>query len=354
MTALLDEKTTVSEGAATTADFQAPMPAYVGPYRLIRQIGAGGMGAVYLAAREHARTGRFVAVKVVTHSPEQDWVRERLRYERQVLSKLAHPHIAKLLDSGAAEDGAPYLAMEYIDGLAIDRYCRERSLTLEERLTLFLGVCEAVSYAHRNGIVHCDLKPGNILVTSRGIPKLLDFGIAKILDVGQAGVSCSGAPRMMTPQYASPEQARGEIITTASDIYSLGVVLHELIAGRRPVRRSASDSRSQRLPRTLRRIVRKAMRAEPARRYSSMEHFMADIRRYLSRSPRRRFDITFAVNSKTRALAALLAMGVLLSGLWRYVQKAGDDIQRPRAWSVGAVPATWRALTMKRFGAGPT
>ncbi|MGH9663424.1 MAG: serine/threonine protein kinase, partial [Bryobacteraceae bacterium] len=272
---------TLSSNEWRSAEAPFPAPMRIGSYRLIRQIGAGGMGAVYLAWPEDGRPGQRVAVKVVTSSPEPDWVQDRLHYEREVLGKLEHTNIARLLGGGTCADGTPYLVMEYVDGLAIDRYCRERRLTIASRLELFLGVCEAVSYANRNGVVHCDLKPGNILVTGDGAPKLLDFGIARVLEPGR-DCPCSGALRMMTPQYASPEQARGGTITTATDIYSLGVVLHELLAGERPLRCVTRRGASQGLPRGLARVVRKAMRRDPERRYSFVEQLMTDIRRYLS------------------------------------------------------------------------
>jgi serine/threonine protein kinase len=301
----------------TEARFVVPMR--IGSYRLIRQIGAGGMGAVYLAWPEDGRFGQHVAVKIVTHSLEPEWVRDRLHYEREVLGKLEHNNIARLLDGGASADGVPYLVMEYVDGLAIDRYCRERLLTVASRLELFLGVCEAVSYAHRNGVVHCDLKPGNILVTGEGTPKLLDFGIAKLLDPARE-CRCSSALRMMTPQYASPEQARGETITTATDIYSLGVVLHELLAGERPLRCMTQHRLSRGLPRSLARVVRKAMQADPERRYSSVEQLMTDIRRYLSRPPVSasrglNYAAKFVCRHKACALAALLSAATFFGGV---------------------------------------
>jgi eukaryotic-like serine/threonine-protein kinase len=209
----------------------------LGAYRLLRQIGQGGMGAVYLAERADRQFEKQVAIKLLPLGLSTGTARGRFLAERQILAQLEHPGIARLLDAGIAEDGTPFFVMEYIDGEPIDRYCDRRSLGIAERIDLFLQVCAAVEYAHRNLVVHRDLKPGNILVTLAGAVKLLDFGIAKVLDAD----SMSGTTalthqvgRPMTPAYASPEQVRGEPITTATDVYALGVLLYELLAGRAP------------------------------------------------------------------------------------------------------------------------
>ena len=203
-----------------------------GPYRAIREIGRGGMGAVYLGARDDDEFKKSVAIKLLKRGTEMDDVIARFRTERQILASVDHPNIGRLIDGGATEDGLPYFIMEYIEGQSIDQYCDSHRLSTTERLKLFRKVCGAVHFAHQNIIVHRDLKPKNILVTAQGEPKLLDFGIAKLLNPDMAAVSLQATVAgvlLMTPQYASPEQMRGEPITTASDIYSLGVILYELL-----------------------------------------------------------------------------------------------------------------------------
>jgi serine/threonine protein kinase len=202
-----------------------------GPYRLVRILGRGGMGSVYLAERDDGEVEQRAAVKFLRYGRDDAGFRERFLRERQILAKLNHPGIARLLDAGHTGDGQPYLTMEYIEGESIDVYARK--LDLRGKLNLFLRVCEAVSYAHRNLIVHRDLKPSNILVEDGGQPKLLDFGIAKILDA--VGDQTQTREVLLTPDYASPEQARGAAHTTATDIYSLGAVLYKLLTGESPV-----------------------------------------------------------------------------------------------------------------------
>jgi len=277
----------------------------VGPYRILREIGQGGMATVYLAVREGGDFEQRVAIKVVRGLLGGDALR-RFRAERQILASLEHPSIARLLDGGTTADGVPYLAMEYVDGMPIDQYCRERGLTIHERLQLFGRVCDAVTHAHRNLVVHRDIKPSNILVTPDGTPKLLDFGIARLIaDDGPSGMPLTiTGMRMLTPEYASPEQVRGEPITTAADVYSLGVLLFELLTGQRPLAfttrqtgeiervvctveprrpstavKSGKDSRQ--LAGDLDTIVLTALRKEPARRYASASHLAEDIRRHL-------------------------------------------------------------------------
>ena len=209
----------------------------LGPYRLVRMLGEGGMGAVYLAERDDDEFLQQVAIKVVRGLLDPERVRQ-FRTERQILAWLEHPNIARLLDGGTTGDGLPYLVMEHVEGAPIDRYCDQARLDVAARLRLFLTVCDAVSHAHRSLIVHRDIKPGNILVTDDGQVKLLDFGIARLaLDSGVADAAVSaGQPRMMTPFYASPEVVRGGQVTTAADVYALGVLLHELLTGTRPLR----------------------------------------------------------------------------------------------------------------------
>lgn len=310
----------------------------IGHYQVLREIGHGGMGIVYLAARADDQYRKQVAIKIVKRGLDTDDIRHRFRYERQILSDLDHPHIAKLLDGGTTEDGLPYFAMDYVEGLSINEYCNRDKLSIGERLELFRQVCSAVQYAHQHLVIHRDLKPGNILVTREGVPKLLDFGIAKVLDAEQSGstrLTVTGL-HVMTPQYASPEQVRGEQVTTASDIYSLGVLLYELLSGHTPYRvksrrsdellhmicedepespstavsrvEETSDSDGaaagtmtpQRVgadrgtqPEILRRrlsgdldnFVLMALRKEPERRYKSVGEFSEDIRRHLVGMP---------------------------------------------------------------------
>ncbi|NOT63703.1 MAG: serine/threonine protein kinase [Acidobacteria bacterium] len=301
----------------------------IGSYRLTRLIGRGGMGAVYEAVRDDAQFEQRVAVKLIRRGMDSEFVRTRFLRERQILAGLDHPYIARLFDGGATRDGLPYFVMEFVAGEPITDYCRTHTLSLNEKLHLFRDVCAAVQHAHQNLVVHRDLKPGNILVTEDGTPKLLDFGIAKLLtpEVGEALTRTETSLRMMTPDYASPEQVRGEPITTATDVYALGAVLYELLTGQRPhqfrtltpreIERaicldeprlpSACETARQRggetastktisasfrfsfSPSPLRgdldNIVMMALRKEPARRYQSVEQFSEDIRRHLDGLP---------------------------------------------------------------------
>ncbi|MFZ6185221.1 protein kinase domain-containing protein [Nannocystis pusilla] len=291
-------------------------PTTIGPYRVIRRLGSGGMGDVYLARRDDQEFEREVAVKLLAPGLYgRDFVR-RFRAERQILARLDHPNIARLYDGGTHVDGRPYLVMEPIEGAPLHRFCEERRLGLSERLALVLAVCDAVDYAHHRLVLHLDLKPENILVMADGTPKLLDFGVAKLLDAGGASTlqTTRAGPRPHTPHYASPEQRAGESLTTASDVYSLGVVLYRLLSGRlphadatvvdvehgrpppEPRRPSAADPadasrgtrEAQREAAQLRRqaagdldaIVLKALRHEPARRYDTVDKLAEDIRRY--------------------------------------------------------------------------
>ena len=205
----------------------------IGPYEIVREIGHGGMGSVYLAVRADDQYRKQVAIKVVKRGMDTDAILRRFMMERQILANLEHPNIARLLEGGSTEDGLPYFVMEYVEGQAITDYCDNQRSSITQRLELFRTVCSALHYAHQNLVVHRDIKPSNILVTQDGIPKLLDFGIAKLLDPnwdGETGEATASMVRLMTPEYASPEQFRGASITTATDVYSLGLVLYQLLS----------------------------------------------------------------------------------------------------------------------------
>jgi eukaryotic-like serine/threonine-protein kinase len=285
----------------------------LGAYRLLKEIGRGGMGTVYLAERADGQFEKQVAVKMVRPGLDTEFILARFRRERQVLGRFDHPNIGKLLDGGTAANGTPYFVMEYIDGDWITRYCKSKALGVEERLRLFLRVCTAVHYAHLQFVVHRDLKPGNILVDSKGEPKLLDFGICKLLYRDQDGDqnnTVTIGKGLLTPQYACPEQVRGEPVTIASDVYSLGAVCYELMTGARPhifreltpqvveqvvcmqevrapseVARQDNAKLAAQLRGDLDTIILQAMRKEPARRYETVERFADDIRKHLADEP---------------------------------------------------------------------
>jgi serine/threonine protein kinase len=297
------------------------------------------MGRVYLAARVDQQYQKRVAIKVIKADVDRDEVVSRFRRERQILASLDHPNISRFLDGGATADGRPYFVMEYVEGKAIDKYCDRHRLSIPERLKLFRQLCAAVEYAHRNLIVHRDIKPGNILVTAEGVPKLLDFGIAKLVNPGLSGEAGTMTGLAMTPEFASPEQARGEPVTTISDVYSLGVLLYLILTGHLPYRfktrqtldvlravcedepekpstavgrtadaggegltadqlsRSREGSPEQlrrRLSGDLDTILLMALRKEPSRRYSSVEALSEDLRRYLEGLPIKARKATFS------------------------------------------------------------
>ena len=293
----------------------------VGPYRILRELGRGGLGTVYLAERDDQQFTRRVALKVVRQGMESEVVLQRLRRERQILAELDHPNIARLYDGGATAEGLPYFAMELIDGERIDVWCAARKAPLRQRLELMQRICEAVHYAHKSLVLHRDLKTSNILVNAAGEPKLLDFGIAKVLEAGDEQASSTSISAeaftltetghlLLTPEFASPEQVRGENLTTASDVYSLGVVLYLLVTGQRPYqfdrRRMAEIERvicstepprpselARRFPAMaapgwqpppagddLDNILAMALRKEPERRYSTAAELSEDLRRY--------------------------------------------------------------------------
>jgi serine/threonine protein kinase len=209
----------------------------IGAYRIVRELGRGGMGAVYLAERADESYRKRVAIKLIKRGMDTDAVLRHFRNERQILANFDHPNIARLFDAGTTETGLPYFVMEYVEGVSIDNYCDVHGLSIPERLKLFCEVCAAVKYAHRQAVIHRDIKASNILVTTEGVPKLLDFGIAKILQRdGTEATATMTLLRAMTPEYASPEQVRGERVTPASDVYSLGMVLYHLLTGQQPYR----------------------------------------------------------------------------------------------------------------------
>ncbi len=341
--ALLDkdpgaEPTVQTPVPAGTGFFAGPdIPDRIGPYRVFREIGRGGMGSVLLAVRDDDQIKKRVAIKLIRRGMDTADILRRFDLERQVLTALSHPNIARVMDAGATPEGLPYFVMEYIEGEPIDRFCDAQELSIVERLGLFAKVCSAVHYAHQNLIVHRDLKPGNILVGADGEPKLLDFGIAKMLNPELSAFSIMTGPeiRLMTPEYASPEQVAGKPVSTSSDVYSLGVLLYELLTGHAPyqfksrlheeiirviceveperpstrVTKAETVSRGdgttrlidprlvaktrhgqphklkRRLAGDIDNIVLMALRKVPRRRYSSVEQFAQDIQRHLTGLP---------------------------------------------------------------------
>lgn len=272
-----------------------PPETRIGPYQLVRSLGSGGMGTVFLGERTDEQVTQRVAVKLVRADAAGAAILRRFRQERQILAVLEHPNIARLIDCGSTAAGMPYLVMDYVEGIPIDAYCRDRALPLEARLRLFLQLCEAVQYAHRNLVIHRDIKPANVLVTSDGVPKLLDFGIAKLTSDTIARPDAT-VTRLMTPDYASPEQLLGQPVTTATDVYSLGLLLFELLTGANPfagrprdaggeVPRPSGAGGGRALRGDLDRILLVSLDPDPNRRYGSVEKLADDIRRHLSGHP---------------------------------------------------------------------
>ena len=371
--ALVDAGVISSEEVVRAPDGTNWVGQRIGPYEIIREIGHGGMGTVFLAIRADDQYRKQVAIKLVNRGMDTDLILRRFMMERQILANLEHPNIARLLEGGSTVDGLPYFVMEYIQGQPVTEFCNDRQFTNTERLELFREVCYALQYAHQNLVVHRDIKPSNILVTEEGVPKLLDFGIAKLLSPGwdaETGEATASMVRLMTPEYASPEQLRGLGITTASDVYSLGIVLYELLTGRHPYRlrsrqpdeiadailrqepekpstaasrqktedRNGTDDNHQRPthkgqntnpkseirnPKFLRgdldNIVLRALRKEPERRYASVQEFSEDIRRHLEGLPVTASPDTFGYRAgkfvrrhKAGALAAAVIAITLL------------------------------------------
>src|SRR5580658_2343578 len=317
--------------------FRLPPGKQIGVYEILEEIAVGGMGAVYRAIRADGQYKLLVALKIVRSELGAEFTAARFRNERQILASLNHPNIAKILDAGATADGVPYFVMELVEGQRLDDFCDAHKLTIAERLQLFLQICSAVQYAHQRLIIHRDIKPGNILVNAEGVPKLLDFGIAKILEsseLSNQNEQTISLLRLLTPEYASPEQVKGEPITTASDVYSLGVVLYELLTGATPynvptrtpleisraicetepekpsiaarrkqiaanngkpkrmdggslsdMREGSPEKLSKLLCGDLDNIILMALRKEPQRRYAAVEQFAQDIRRHLENLP---------------------------------------------------------------------
>jgi serine/threonine protein kinase len=366
----------------------------IGQYQIMREIGRGGMGTVYLAARADEQYQKLVAIKIVRRGMDSEDILRRFRNERQILANLDHPNIARLLDGGTTPDGLPYLVMEYAEGVPVTDYCDHHRLPTRVRLELFRTICEAVQHAHQNLVVHRDLKPSNILITKEGTPKLLDFGIAKVLNPELSALSTdhtSTELRVLTPDYASPEQVRGEKLTTTSDVYSLGILLYELLTGHRPYRStstpphelarviceqepmrpstaianteivthgetkprtitpesvsSARDTQPDKLRRHLSgdldNIILMALRKEPVRRYPAVSQFSEDISRHLGGLPVIARKDTFAYRASkfvrrnrlgvaAAGIILLLLLGGIVATIWQARVAQREQIRAER------------------------
>src|SRR5262245_30703742 len=327
------DATVADEPEAGASDGDGVLPERIGPWRVVRMLGRGGMGVVLLADRDDGQFTQRVAIKCLTAMVRTPEARVRFLHEREILGRLEHPHIARLLDGGVLSDGSPYFAMEYVAGEPITGYAGRRSLSVDERVRLFLAVCEAVEYAHGRLVVHRDIKPVNILVSDRGEVKLLAFGIAKLL----ADEAPATATRIMTPAYAAPEQVRGGAVTVATDVFLLGLVLYELLTGSRahpddgtpygwqravvetdPARPSGattSPALARRLQGDLDAIILKALRKEPAERYRSVEALRADLEAWLGHLPvaARRGTTAYRLKKYARRDRWGVAAGLLVS-----------------------------------------
>jgi hypothetical protein len=333
------------------------LPVRVGPYRLLRELGRGGMGAVFLAERDDDQYHSQVAVKLVRTGMDTEFILARFRRERQTLARLQHPNIARLLDGGTTEKGLPYIVMEYIEGLSITHHAVQHKLDIPERLRLFGNICSAVEYAHGLFVIHRDLKPGNILVGSDGIPKLLDFGVCKLLHDEPLSAADTAA-NLHTPDYASPEQVNGRAITRLSDIYSLGVVLYELLTGTLPQRRSSCRpsgveaaevpfqvpsavvehrATARQVSGDLDNIVMHALEGEPERRYKSAAQLADDLHRYLANEPvlarpqtRGYRALKFVRRNRMKVMVTtivVLALAAALIALWRQARIANARLR---------------------------
>jgi serine/threonine protein kinase/TolB-like protein len=341
----------------------------VGAYVIVRELGRGGMGTVFLAERADGQFEKQVAIKILSRGADTAEILRRFRAERQILAKLDHPNIARLLDAGTTDDGLPYFIMDYIVGAPVTRFAVAEKLSTRQRLELFLKICAAVEFAHRNLVVHRDIKPSNILANAEGEPKLLDFGIAKLLakeeDVAQ---SASETQQHLTPICASPEQAKGNPITVASDIYSLGALLYEMLSDQKPHRFStarptrqelalvvgeqvppppsavASDAQTARLLRgDLDAIVQFAMRKDPGMRYAAVADLAADIRRHLAREPVVARHPTLGYRAKclvkrngSRLLAGAAVVIVLAGVLFAFWARSQQNARQPTGVSAPA------------------
>lgn len=352
--------------APATPSESSPAAQFIGPYRLVRELGRGGMGVVYLAMRDDGAFRKSVAIKLLLREAVSEEFILRFKQERQVLAALDHPNIARILDGGDMPDGMPYYVMEYVDGLPLDEYCDQKSLSITERLRIFQQVCSAVEYLHQNSIVHRDLKPGNILVSNEGSVKLLDFGIAKLMGAGAFAnpnlTSARGSP--MTPTYASPEQISGVTLQKTSDIYSLGAILYRMLSGRLPYEgvdeklaklftRQAPPAPSGNIRQDLKAggdttaglrrvmlgeidsIVLKSLAFDPKNRYQSAAEFRDDLQRFLNGQAVLAHHTSTASRSfkllkRKRAMVAVLAGFITLAGFglwqWRRVEVQQTDV----------------------------
>jgi tetratricopeptide (TPR) repeat protein len=317
----------VQDEAASLFDAKMLIGERFGIYRIVREIGRGGMGSVYLALRDDDEYHKEVALKIVRRGMNSADLWERFRYERQILANLEHPYIARILDGGTTSDGIPFFVMEHIEGRPVDVFCREEALPIESRCQLFLRILEAVACAHRNLVVHRDLKPANIFIDAQGNPKLLDFGVAKLIDRDEGKTGSRSDAHLFTPGYASPEQVRRQPITTATDIYSLGAILYEVLSGSpaqkvdiwtpseiervvcyaEPLKPKLND---RYISSELFSIVQQAMRKKPEDRYRSADQFAADIRFYLQGRPISTQEYSFAYRLKKLVLRNRVQVGM--------------------------------------------
>lgn len=389
------ERPLVDAALAAAVDAGPSLPRQIGPYQVIGRLGRGGMGEVFLATRRVEDLEQRVALKVIRHGMATDEVLARFRQERRILAQLDHPHIARLLDAGATDDGRPYFVMEYVIGEPIDVYCRRRGVTVDERLRLILAISDAVQHAHRNLIVHRDLKPGNILVTDNGTPKLLDFGIGKVLaGDSDSGPQTSAEARLLTPDYAAPEQIRGDPVTTATDVHGLGILLYQLLTGRHPY---VADGRSRaeveraileatpalpseavahadpssgapppggtalrrRLAGDLDTIVLRALSKEPARRYGSAADLGEDLVRHLDGLPvtARPDTIGYRLGKFVRrhrttvAVATAIGIGLATAAGTMVVQSRRIALEAERVTRERDKALEVRGFLMEMFGA---